>query len=127
MAGSFIDDLVQAGGYIFGPGTNAPSYEALQRRRQIAAALASRRSKFPTNVGEGLTYFGEQLGDIIAERRTDAAERAYNERAAAGNPPVDLSTGVPTTAPPPGGSAALDPAATGADPISQQVARADAL
>jgi hypothetical protein len=121
MAG-FLEDPV---GYLFGPGTPYPTYEALQRRRQIAAALASKRSKFPTNVGEGLTYFGEQLGDILAERRLEAAEKKFTE---AEEGVLDRSKA------PPLASAATDDsvAALPDEPVAAQVrnaslARGDAL
>ena len=53
------------------------SYEALQSRRRIAEALASKRSPFPKNAGEGLTYLDESLNDIASMRALDAQQRAY--------------------------------------------------
>jgi hypothetical protein len=127
MAG-FLDDPV---GYIFGPGTANPTYESLQRRRAIAAALASKRSKFPSNVGEGLTYFGEQLGDIIAERRTDAAEKAYLEGKGAvldpSKAPSLTADEEPATGAATGGSAALPDEPVAAQVRDARAARGDGL
>ena len=61
--------------FIFG-GNTGLTYEQLKRRRAVALALASQRRGFPKTVGEGLTYLGESIGDTLAERRLDAAERA---------------------------------------------------
>ena len=60
--------------FIFG-GNTGLTYEQLKRRRAVALALASQRRGFPKTVGEGMTYLGESIGDMIAERRLDAAER----------------------------------------------------
>lgn len=51
------------------------SYEALQTRRRIAEQLAGKRSPFPKNIGEGLTYLGEALGDRWRLGELDAADR----------------------------------------------------
>jgi hypothetical protein len=56
-----------------GPG----SYEALQARRKIAESLLGRRSPFPKTLGEGLTYAGERIGDVLMERELDRREAAY--------------------------------------------------
>lgn len=136
-----VNTLTQAGGYLFGPGTQNLSYESLQRRRAIAQALASKRSKFPTNVGEGLTYFGEQLGDILAERRTDAAEKAYMENrqglldpSKAPSLADDVAAPAAPAAPAattPGPVSHFDPADPNTqladEPVARQVARANAL
>ena len=47
---------------IFGT-ADIPTYEALQRRRAIAAALAAQKKGFPKTLGEGLTYLGESIGE----------------------------------------------------------------
>jgi len=65
---------------IFG-GDTGLTYEELKRRRAIAAALASRGRGFPKTLGEGLTYFGESLGEAIADWRL----RQMEERSKAAN------------------------------------------
>ena len=123
--GDFFTDPVS---FIYG-GNTGLSYSDLQRRRQIAVALASRQRKFPTNLGEGLTYFGEALGDTIQDRRLAAAEGQYKagedqrERGITpstyipgvnANPPVSGAT--PSPGAPAGASQA--PAGTAANPIT---------
>jgi hypothetical protein len=61
------------------PPDNPLSYEALQMRRKIAETLLGKRSPFPKNLGEGLTYAGEKISDIAQLR---AIDRADSERAA---------------------------------------------
>ena len=104
---------------------NAPpdsplSYQALQTRRKIAEALASKRSPFPKNAGEGLTYLGESLGDIMAMRSLDAQERAYEAegnrsateaaRTLYGASPGGSAASAPAYGASPGGPAASAPA-----------------
>jgi hypothetical protein len=52
------------------------SYGALQTRRKIAEQLMGKRSPFPKTFGEGLTYLGESIGDVMQMNRLDAAEKA---------------------------------------------------
>ena len=52
------------------------SYEALQSRRRIAEALLGKRSPFPKNIGEGLTYLGESLSDRWMQNELDKQEKA---------------------------------------------------
>ena len=65
--------------YIFG-GNTGLTYEQLKRRRAVALALASQRRGYPKTVGEGMTYLGESIGDMLAERRLDTAEKEYMAR-----------------------------------------------
>lgn len=74
--------------FIFG-GNDGLSYEELKRRRAIAAALASRQRGFPKNIGEGLTYLGESIGEAVGDWRLREQER----RQRAGE--SEISTGAP--------------------------------
>jgi len=56
------------------------SYNALQTRRKIAESLMGRRSPFPKNIGEGLTYVGEAIGDRMQLSDLDRRERMQDER-----------------------------------------------
>lgn len=56
------------------------SYQALQSRRKIAEALASRRSAFPKTLGEGLTYAGEKFADAFDVRNLDEQDRLLAAR-----------------------------------------------
>jgi hypothetical protein len=63
---------------------NAPagsplSYEALQTRRKIAEQLMGRRSPYPKNIGEGLTYIGEAIGDRMQMADLERREREQGE------------------------------------------------
>src|SRR4051812_17998790 len=66
--------------YIFGPGTENISAEALKRRQAIATAMASQRRKFPTTLGEGMTYLGESIGDRLEQNRLDKASLALQNK-----------------------------------------------
>jgi D-alanyl-D-alanine carboxypeptidase len=84
---------------------DVPDYEALKRRRAIAAALAARQRKFPSTLGEGLTYFGESLGEMIGDmrlRRMEQAQKAADTKARTGGPtePDYSETRPPGTRPP---------------------------
>jgi hypothetical protein len=66
--------------FIFGGTAPTPSYDELVRRREIAKALASRARAFPKTAGEGLTYLGEAMGDVIGDYRLRGAERAFGAK-----------------------------------------------
>ena len=105
--------------FIFG-GNTGLSYSDLKRRRAIAAALASRAHKYPTNLGEGLTYFAENLREGIEEGRLNEREKEQLARersmfeggpgptytpGAGGGPPTPPMPPMPTDpagGPPPG-------------------------
>ena len=82
--------------YIFG-GNTGLTYEQLKRRRAVALALASQRRGYPKTVGEGMTYLGESIGDMLAERRLDAAEKGYLAKQSATL--AGLMPGAPSAAP----------------------------
>ena len=65
--------------FIFGGNTNL-TYEELKKRRAIAAALAARQKGFPKNIGEGLTYLGESIGEAGLNWRLAQAEKAQQLR-----------------------------------------------
>lgn len=77
-----LDSLKQSAPSFFyadrptGPG----SYEALQTRRKIAESLLGKRSPFPKNLGEGLTYAGERFADVMTERDLQRREAEDEER-----------------------------------------------
>jgi hypothetical protein len=58
------------------PADSPLSYQSLLARRKIAEALLGRRSPFPKTIGEGLTYFGEKVGNQRLLDQLDAAEGA---------------------------------------------------
>jgi hypothetical protein len=81
-------------------------YKSLLTRRKIAETLMGKRSPFPKNVGEGLTYLGESIGDIMQLRGLDEAERrqAARESAIRSGFPGYTSDGQTAAVPPPSGS-----------------------
>lgn len=105
-----------AGSFIFG-GDTGITYEGLQRRRAVATALASQKKPYPKTLGEGLTYFGEAMGNALSERHLQQMEAAYRQQqikaagsapqiggapvAAQPTPAAAASTVAPTLAPPP--------------------------
>lgn len=77
--------LGQLPGFIFGEGTQAPSYEALQKKREIIDALQQQAAAapLPQNHAEGVTnvaraLFG-RLGDARLSRKEDAERGRLNE------------------------------------------------
>jgi len=115
------------GGYLIWPGGKDPalSYGSLELRRRIAASLAARQRGFPKNLGEGLTYFGESLGEAGLMWRLEQAERARDAKLAAEaqklypaepEPEPRPTTAPVTTAPPP--TAAPPAAAAPAAPVA---------
>ena len=93
--------LVDPLGYIFG-GPTGLNYEDLKRRRAIAAALAGQKKGFPKNVGEGLTYLGESIGEAGLDWRLRRQEEAQ-KAAEAGIPKGGMGLSgapVPLVAPP---------------------------
>src|SRR5262245_1191633 len=85
--------------YIFGGNAADLSLQELKRRQAIAAAVAGRQRKMPTTLGEGLTYFSENIADAMEQRRLNEAEKAYlaREDAARGRAPgASFGTGAPT-------------------------------
>lgn len=67
---------------IFGPGTDAPSYEALKRKREIADALMqSAMGTQPQNWGEGVGGLMKALGYRLMDRNLSKQEGAERQRA----------------------------------------------
>jgi len=66
---------------IFDPtGRAAPSYEDLQQRKKIAAAMMARQGRMPKTFGEGLQAIGEAWGDRSYYNKTledEQGSRAY--------------------------------------------------
>ena len=101
--------------FIFGGGAGSGtlSWEQLQARRKIAAALAARRSPYPKTIGEGLTYAGEKFGDVIRERGLAEDERiaaAYDDSIRRSMP------GMPTAPSPAAPGPAISGVLPGAEP-----------
>jgi len=114
-------------------GNEPTGYEALLHRRKIAEALAAQKKGMPKNVGEGLTYLGESIGEagLNWRLRQAEAEQAKQEAGIAGGVPrtggyqTDTSAPAVTTAPPraaaPAPRAAIEP-----DPaVTETTAAAD--
>jgi len=99
-----------AEGYIYG-GNTGISYAELKRRRAIAEALASRQRKYPSNLGEGLTYFAEQMREGWEDRKLAEAEKEQMARDAGAFGPTVAPVVPPSTpsGPPPAVAAAAAP------------------
>jgi len=99
--------------FIFDPaGKAAPTYESIQQRRKIAAAMAARQSRAPKNIGEGLSAIGEALGERYYDYETNKQAneaRGYEAGRISGAPPdvppsvtpYSLPQTPPVSAPPP--------------------------
>jgi hypothetical protein len=68
--------------FIFGKGTDAPTYESLKRRRQIADLLQLQASQTPKNVGEGIGAIGKALLYKMIDKKIGPQEDAERERIA---------------------------------------------
>ena len=66
--------------FIFGDGTNAPTYEELQRRRAIADAMLA-QGDMPRSWGEGVNALGQAAAGVFMDRRTGKKEDAERKRA----------------------------------------------
>lgn len=62
-----------AAGYIFGGDGLPKSQSELRRLRAAAEAMAPRRA--PSNVGEGLSFFGQAIASALMDRNADKAEK----------------------------------------------------
>jgi GH24 family phage-related lysozyme (muramidase) len=99
----------------WGNDKGAGSYGALEMRRKIAAQLAGQKKGFPKNLGEGLTYLGESIGEAGMMARLEAMERARSGQLAEAD--KLLSGGDTTTAPPV--AAAPPPAARTSEAVTE--------
>lgn len=110
----------ESGGGLFSFFGNKPtSYQALEMRRRIAEKLASQKKGFPKNVGEGLTYLGESIGEAGMMARLEAADRAYQQQFAGDQqreltPPSTMPTPASNVTAPSGRTSEAD---TGLPPI----------
>jgi hypothetical protein len=89
-------------GFLAGAPAGSPlSYNALLTRRKIAEALLGKRSPFPQNIGQGLTYVGEKISDIALMNQLDRAEQqqAAKETAIRSGFPGYEATGQTATTP----------------------------
>lgn len=69
-------------GFIFGAGTDVPTYDALRKRREIADTLAQQAlGGTPRNVGEGITSVGRALAYRFMDGRLKPQEKAETDRA----------------------------------------------
>ena len=111
--------------YIFSsdPKSGLLTYEQLQARRKIAAALATRNRGYPKNIGEGLTALGEGFGDFLANQKTRQYEGAQRSRDAIAASALSggIADVLPTSAsPPPIAPSATPPAPVSAAPTPVQ-------
>src|SRR4051812_19941570 len=81
------------------PASAVPSYEQLQTRRKIAAAMMAQRSKgYPKTLGEGLTAIGDAIGERGYMNKLDAMEQAKSAQDAEVLRGVDAPTAPPVAA-----------------------------
>jgi hypothetical protein len=79
---AFFEDAKDRFSTIFGPGTDAPSYEALQRKRQVADALqAQLMGNQPKNWGEGVGGLMQALAYRMMDKSIGKQEGAERSRA----------------------------------------------
>lgn len=90
---------------LFDPtGRTALTYDQLQQRKKIAAAMMSRRpGAMPRNLGEGIARIGETVGDELYYRSVDADEAAAKryEGEQTSNPPEPTAPVIRPYNPPP--------------------------
>jgi hypothetical protein len=109
--------MAETDSFIFGT-PDIPTYEALQRRRAIAAALAAQKKGFPKTLGEGLTYLGESIGEAGLDwrlRQEEARSQGYSQGYDRNLPPVTPVAPI-TAEPPPAARRNTVPGDTGARP-----------
>ena len=87
-------------GFLFG-GNTGLTYEELQQRRAIAAALASKQKGFPKNVGEGMTYLGESFAEAMADFAAHRMAKSQRDAEAKLPNPAGTYTPKAETGPPP--------------------------
>jgi hypothetical protein len=101
-----------------GPG----GYDALQARRKIAEGLLTKRSPFPQDIGQGLTYLGERISDrrmmndlanreAADEARQEVEKNLFIQGARRASGLAEADTGTPT-----------DQTATAPNPVRDQIA-----
>ncbi len=74
--------LRNAGGFIFGEGTDAPTYDALKRKREIANLLMAQTMQQPVNNwGDGVGKVLSALGARMMDRRLAGQEKADQDAA----------------------------------------------
>jgi hypothetical protein len=114
------------------------SYDALDARRKIAIALASREQPFPTTVGAGLAALGDAFGQRrnLAALDAQSAQQAAAERDYLKGAPSDIyvpgietqtpsvAGPTPSPAPPPQRAADVTPPAFAAPPPPSEAAPA---
>jgi hypothetical protein len=101
-----------------GPG----GYDALQARRKIAEGLLTKRSPFPQDIGQGLTYLGERISDrrmmndlanreAADEARQEVEKNLFIQGARRASGLAEADTGTPT-----------DQTAAAPNPVRDQIA-----
>ena len=69
--------------FIFGGNADAPTYEALQRKRKIADLLAAQSTQRPAqNMGEGIGQMGQMLASILMDKKLGPKEQGERDRIA---------------------------------------------
>ncbi|HEY5807738.1 MAG TPA: hypothetical protein VIT67_07205 [Povalibacter sp.] len=77
----YLSALGPLGGLVGGGAIPADATpEAIKRRRAVQAAIAAQKRKFPTTLGEGMTYLGEAVGERLADDRLTEAEKVMAAR-----------------------------------------------
>src|SRR4051812_5874946 len=98
------------------PASAVPSYEQLQTRRKIAAAMMAQRSKgYPKTLGEGLTAIGDAIGERGYMNKLDAMEQAKSAQDAEVLRGVDAPTAPPVAA---ARTSYADPGADASDTVA---------
>lgn len=73
--------LGKAGGFIFGAGTETPTYESLKKRREVAELLAQQAvGATPQNFGEGIASVGRALAYKLMDKRLAPQEAEMGEQ-----------------------------------------------
>lgn len=73
--------LGKAGGFIFGAGTETPTYESLKKRREVAELLAQQAvGGTPQNFGEGIASVGRALAYKLMDKRLAPQEAEMGEQ-----------------------------------------------
>lgn len=73
--------LTAAQGFLFGPGTDAPTYEALKKRREIADLLGSQAvGKAPKDWGEGINMLGQAIASRYIDKKIAPQEQDERSR-----------------------------------------------
>ena len=102
-------------------GNEPTGYEALLHRRKIAEALAAQKKGMPKNVGEGLTYLGESIGEAGLNWRLRQAEAEQAKQEAGISGGVPRTGGYQTDTSAPAVLTVVNPPVVTTQPVSQTI------